>query len=161
VTGGSPGVAPPPATVGESIAGALSAFRVEPGRHLLEFRGSGIHGPYHDESDRWLDFSILIQAEYLQNSPRSGQSTEQLFFRRLRPIIMGGMNDWQGIIELDFGAGQNGTTYSPSVRWVDFQYTGFYQAHATFGSFKPWFSRELLTIGPHLQTIERSPVGDT
>jgi hypothetical protein len=163
VDGGRLGIAPPPATPSEQALAALSAFRVEPGRHLLEFRGSGIHGPYHDESDRWLDFGILVQAEYLYNSPSSGNgpATEQLFFRRLRPSILGGMGDWQGIIELDFGAGQNGTSYSTTVRWVNFQYTGFYQAHATFGSFKPWFSRELLTLGPHLQTIERSPVGDT
>jgi hypothetical protein len=136
---------------------------VEPGKPLFEFRSSGIHGPYHhDESQRWLDFGILVQTEYLYNSPNNGSpATEQLFFRRLRPTIEGGMGDWQGIIELDFGAGENGTGYSTTVRWVNFQYTGFHQAHATFGSFKPWFSRELLTLGPHLQTIERSPVGDT
>jgi hypothetical protein len=154
---GSLWMAPPPATVKE-----LSASRVEPGRHLLEFRGSGFLGPYHfDESSRWLDFGIIIQAEYLHNSPSSGQYTEFLFFRRLRPVIMGGLDDWQGIIMLDFGAGQDGSTYSTSIRWANFQYTGFDQAHASFGSFKPWFSRELLTMGPQLQTIERSPVGDT
>jgi hypothetical protein len=151
----------PPTPANAPAAAPLSVFRVEPGRHLLEFRGSGIHGPFHDESDRWLDFGIIVQAEYLYNSPSNAQATEQLFFRRLRPTIMGGMNDWQGIIQMDFGAGENGTSYSTTVHWVNFQYTGFYQAHATFGSFKPWFSRELLTLGPHLQTIERSPVGDT
>jgi hypothetical protein len=129
--------------------------------HLLEFRGSGIHGPYHyEDSDRWLDFGILIQTEYIHNAPSNGPSTEQLFLRRLRPTIMGGMNDWQGILQMDFGAGENGTSYATTVRWVNFQYTGFHQAHATFGSFKSWFSREFITLGPHLQTVERSPVGD-
>jgi hypothetical protein len=74
---------------------------------------------------------------------------------------MGGMGDWQGILQMDFGAGEDGTKYATTVRWVNFQYIGFDQAHATFGSFKPWFSRELITLGPHLQTVERSPVGDT
>jgi hypothetical protein len=128
----------------------------------LEFRGSGIHGPYHyDQTDRWLDFGIILQAEYLQNAPTGSPSTEQLFFRRLRPIVMGGMGDWQGILMPDFGAGENGTTWATSIRWADIEYTGFDQAIARFGSFKPWFSRELMTIGPHLQTVERSPVGDT
>src|SRR5262249_18807703 len=134
----------------------------ERGRHPLEFLVSGGSGRHnYDETSRWLDFGIIVQAEYLQNSPTGAPSTEQLFFRRLRPTVMGGMNDWQGIIMMDFGAGQDGTTYSNSIRWANFQYTGFFQAHATFGSFKPWYSRELLTMGPHLQTIERSPVGDT
>jgi hypothetical protein len=157
------GTAQPRPALGESVLGAMSAFRVEPDRHLLEFRGSGVYGPYHDESDRWLDFSIVVQTEYLYNSPSSGNgpATEQLFFRRIRPVIMGGMGDWQGIIMMDFGAGEPGTTYNTSIRWANLQYTGFEQAHATFGSFKPWFSRELLTDGPHLNTVERSPVGDT
>src|SRR5262249_12325890 len=154
--------APPPSPVNEPESTASSPSRVEPGRHPIEHQGSGFLGPYHyDESNRWLDFGIIVQAEYLHNAPSNGQNTEFLFFRRLRPVVMGGMDDWQGIIMLDFGAGQDGSTYSTSVRWANFQYTGFYQAHATFGSAKPWFSRELLTIGPHLQTVERSPVGDT
>jgi hypothetical protein len=137
--------------------------RVEPGRHPVEFQGSGILGPHnYDEHGRWLDFGIIVQGEYLQNSPSSGQSTEYLFFRRLRPIVMGGLdNDWQAILMVDFGAGQNGNNYQTAIRWANFQYIGIEQSHLTFGSFKPWFSRELLTIGPHLQTIERSPVGNT
>jgi hypothetical protein len=140
----------------------LAFSRVEPGRHMLEFRGSGHNGPYHyDEADRWIDLGIIVQTEYIHNSVTGSPATEQLFFRRLRPILMGGMNDWQGILMVDFGAGQDGTTYQTAIRWADIEYTGFYQAIARFGSFKPWFSRELLTIGPHLQTVERSPVGDT
>lgn len=136
-------------------------FNVESGRHLLEFRGSGINGPYHGEAERWLDFGILIQTEFIHNSPSSGPDSEHVFFRRLRPTIIGGIENWQAILQMDFGAGEDGTASATTVRWVNFQYTGFYQAHATFGSFKPWFSRELITLGPHLQTIERSPVGDT
>jgi hypothetical protein len=155
-------VGAPPSRENEMASPASGPARVEPGRHPLEFLGSGIFGPHnYDETNRWLDFGIIVQAEYLQNSPTGGPNTEQLFFRRLRPTIMGGIGDWQGIIMMDFGAGEDGTTYSPSIRWANFQYTGFYQAHATFGSFKPWFSRELLTMGPHLAFIERTPVGDT
>ena len=129
---------------------------------MLEHTGSGILGPFqYDETNRWLDFGIIVQTEYLQNSPSNGPSSEFLFFRRLRPIVMGGFGDWQGILMMDFGAGQNGNNYASSVRWADIAYTGFYQAHARFGSFKPWFSAELLTIGPHLLNVERSPVGNT
>lgn len=137
-------------------------FRVEPGERLLEHSGSGILGPFqYDTSDRWLDFGIIIQSEYLNNAPSRGQLTEYLFFRRLRPVVMGGFGDWQGVLMMDYGAGQNGTNYQPSVRWADIEYTGFYQSHVRFGSFKPWFSAELLTLGPHLQNVERSPVGNT
>jgi hypothetical protein len=111
---------------------------------------------------RWIDFGILVELEFLNNAPSEGEATQELFFRRLRPTLMGGLSkDWQGILQMDFGAGQNGTTYTTTVRWANFQYLGVHQAHATFGSFKPWYSRELITLGPHLQTIERSPVGDT
>lgn len=151
-----------PGAVAPPTAPAVSRSRVEPGGHLLEHSGSGVLGPFqYDESDRWLDFGIIVQAEYLQNSPSRGQSTEFLFFRRLRPVVMGGFGDWQGVLMMDFGAGQNGDNYASSVRWADLEYTGIYQSHARVGSFKPWFSSELLTIGPHLLGIERSPVGNT
>ena len=153
--------AQPLTTDGQSGLRGAGPFRVEPGRPLLEFVGSGTNSPHHGESNRWVDFSIVLQAEYLRNSPDDGPYTQYGFFRRLRPVIMGGIGDWQGILMPDFGAGENGNKWGTSIRWADIEYTGFDQAHLRFGSFKPWFSRELLTIGPHLQTIERSPVGDT
>ena len=145
-----------------STSSSLGSKRVESGKPLQEFRGSGIFGPHnYDEGDRWLDWGILVQGEYLNNAPNDGPETEQIFFRRLRPTIMGGNGDWQGILQMDFGSGANGTTSATTVRWANFAYTGIHQAHVTFGSFKPWFSRELITLGPHLQTIERSFVGNT
>src|SRR5215510_1646298 len=138
-TGGEPRPTPAPPVTGpprpaesESAQGtsrpgessqSTSRFNVEPGRPLLEHRGSGSLGPYHyDESERWLDFGILIQTEYIHNSPSDGPSSQQLFFRRLRPTLMGGMDDWQGILQMDFGAGQDGTASATTVRWVNFQY---------------------------------------
>lgn len=156
----TPATTAPAAPQGVLSSAPSSLERVS--RPLFEFRGPGMFGPLHyDDSNRWLDFGILVQGEYLNNTPTNGPSTEQVFFRRLRPTIMGGMDDWQAILQMDFGSGVNGTESATTVRWVNFQYTGFEQAHATFGSFKPWFSRELITLGPHLQTIERSPVGNT
>lgn len=152
---------PPPGWAGPSIPGSARP-RVPPGGHQIEHTGSGIFGPFqYDETDRWLDFGIIIQTEYLNNAPSAGASSEYLFFRRLRPVVMGGFGDWQGVIMMDFGAGQNGNNYQSSVRWADIEYTGFYQAHARFGSFKPWFSAELLTLGPHLLNVERSNLGNT
>jgi hypothetical protein len=68
--------------------------------------------------------------------------------------------DWQGILQLDFGAGQSGEVYEITIRWVNFQYTGIAKSHLTFGSFKHYFSREFITLGPHLQQIERTVLGD-
>lgn len=137
-------------------------YNLQPSEHLLTHTGSGILGPYqYDTSDRWLDFGIIVQAEYMNNNPNNGPSSEYLFFRRLRPVIMGGFGDWQAVLMMDYGAGQNGDNYQSSVRWADIEYTGIFQSHVRFGSFKPWFSSELLTLGPHLLNIERSPVGNT
>ncbi len=87
--------------------------------------------------------------------------SDNLFMRRLRPTFQGAMDDnWQGTLQLDFGQGVVGVTDNTTVRWCNFQYTGIEQTHFTVGSFKTFFSREFLTLGPHVQLIERTAVGD-
>jgi phosphate-selective porin len=86
---------------------------------------------------------------------------DNLFMRRLRPTFQGAMDEnWQGTLQLDFGQGVVGVTDNTTVRWCNFQYTGIEQTHVTVGSFKTFFSREFLTLGPHVQLIERTAVGD-
>jgi phosphate-selective porin OprO and OprP len=152
----------PQVDVGQNKQEALGLPNyVQPGKPILEFQGSGMFGPHnYDHGDRWLDWGMMVQTEFLQNAPSTGESTEELFFRRLRPLIAGGLGDWQGVVQIDFGAGQNGTNPGTTIKWANVAYTGFDQAHVTFGSFKPWFSREHIASGPHLQTIERSFVGN-
>jgi hypothetical protein len=121
------------------------------------------------DGSRWLDFGILVEVQYRGNDAQYGSSgvlgdpeqSDQVFLRRLRPTIFGGINeDWEGVIQMDFGAGADGLVYDTTVRWVNFQYVGVEDAHLTFGSFKHFFSREFLTLGPHLQQIERTFAGN-
>jgi phosphate-selective porin OprO/OprP len=115
----------------------------------------------YEKGESWIDVALLVQVEYRYTDPDQGPSTDDIWFRRLRPFVLGGLNkDWQGIIQLDFGAGASGEVYDTTFRWINFQYTGVEQSHLTIGSFKHFFSREFITLGPHLQTIERTFVGN-
>ena len=70
----------------------------------------------YSKGESWFAMGILVQAQYRNNNPDGGQSTDELFFRRLRPTLEGGLNDdWQGILQLDFGAGQSGEEYEITV----------------------------------------------
>ena len=116
---------------------------------------------YAEKDDTWFGVGLLVEVQYRYNDPDGAPGTDLVFFRRLRPTFEGGLNeDWQGILQLDYGAGQNGTAYVRTIRWVNFQYTGIERAHLTFGSFKHYFSREFITLGPHLQKIERTFLGE-
>jgi hypothetical protein len=135
--------------VGLAIAVIVSVSTIQAGPELYR------------KGDSWFDVGLLVETQYRYNDPDDSPSNDELFFRRLRPTFVGAINeDWQGILQLDFGAGQNGTDYRTTIRWVNFQYTGVEKAHVTIGSFKHYFSREFVTLGPHLQTIERTFLGD-
>jgi hypothetical protein len=115
----------------------------------------------NEEQGSWVELGILIEAQYrLENQPTDG-TEHNIWLRRLRPTVSGGFNeDWQAILQLDFGAGATGDTYRVTVRWVNFQYVGVKNSHLAMGSFKNWFSREFITLGPQLQIIERTFVGE-
>lgn len=131
---------------------------------LLAFAAPAQAGPRvyeNEETGAWVDLGILVQAQYRLEGPDGGPLDNDIWLRRLRPTLAGGFNeDWQAIIQIDFGAGASGDTYEVTVRWANFQWVGLKNAHLVMGSFKNWFSREFITLGPQLQFIERTFVGE-
>jgi hypothetical protein len=65
----------------------------------------------YQKGDSWFGVGLLVEVQYRYNDPDGAMGTDEVFFRRLRPTFEGGLNkDWQGILQLDYGAGQDGTT---------------------------------------------------
>jgi hypothetical protein len=115
----------------------------------------------NEEQGSWVELGILIEAQYRFVNEQDGPSENDIWLRRLRPTISGGITpDWQAILQLDFGAGATGQDYRVTVRWVNMQYVGVKNSHLAMGSFKHWFSREFFALGPQLQFIERTFVGE-
>lgn len=118
------------------------------------------------KDDSYVDVGLLIQVQARAingNGVGTDSSMDNIFFRRLRPFFYGAYNkDWQGIIQMDFGEGFEGQDLKTSVKWAYMEYLGFeanQQSSLKIGSFKPYFGREFLTLGPHLQTMERTFAG--
>lgn len=129
----------------------------------MAFTSSARAGPrvYEDDEGRWVELGFLIQLQYRLDKPEGSEAENDLWARRLRPMIAAGFHDdWQGIVELGFGAGADGETYAVSLRWVSIQYVGVQSSRLSVGSFKNWFSREFNTSSSRLQIIERTFVGD-
>jgi hypothetical protein len=118
------------------------------------------------KDDSYIDVGLLIQTQ-ARFTDAGGAGTnsnlDNIFFRRLRPFFYGAFNkNWQGIIQMDFGDGYEGQDQKTSVKWAYMEYLGLeanQQSSLKIGSFKPYFGREFLTLGPHLQTIERTFTG--
>jgi hypothetical protein len=118
------------------------------------------------KDDAYIDVGLLVQTQFRAvegGGAGSDPDNERIFFRRLRPFFYGAFNkNWQGIIQMDFGEGYEGQDLKTSIKWAYMEYLGLeanQQSSFKVGSFKPYFGREFLTLGPHLQTIERTFVG--
>jgi len=130
----------------------------------------------YSEGDKKVEVGALIQLEYALVDPdcagttpcvvdtaltTSGESTDRLFFRRLRPYLAGTLSPgWDGKIEFDFG--ESADADEIQVKDAFFTYSGFEKGHLklTIGNAKHGFSREFLTSSSKQQLIERSFVGD-
>ena len=118
------------------------------------------------KDDAYIDVGLLVQTQGRQISAGGAgtdSNADSIFFRRLRPFFYGAFNkNWQGIIQMDFGDGYEGQDLKTSIKWAYMEYLGLeanQQSSLKIGSFKPYFGREFLTLGPHLQTIERTFAG--
>jgi len=118
------------------------------------------------KDDSYVDVGLLVQVQARAiegNGAGTDSKTDSIFFRRLRPFFYGAFNkNWQGIIQMDFGDGYEGQDLKTSIKWAYMEYLGLeenQQSSVKIGSFKPYFGREFLTLGPHLQTIERTFTG--
>jgi hypothetical protein len=113
----------------------------------------------HEDGDRKIEIGGRIQLQYLYSDVETEQSVDELFFRRLRPYIMGTVTEnWVGKIQFDFGKAEGSNEVAVKDAWME--YSGWNNMKLRIGNTKMHFSREFLTSSKTQQLVERSFVGD-
>jgi phosphate-selective porin OprO and OprP len=116
-------------------------------------------GITYKDGDDYLKVGGRIQLQYHQVSPDGGDSTDEIFFRRLRPYIEGSTHkDWKAKIQWDMGKAEGENEVA--IKDAYFQYKGMSNAKLTIGNANFPFSREFLTSSKYQQLVERTFVGD-
>jgi len=116
-------------------------------------------GITYKEGDKYLKIGGRIQLQYHQVDPDGGDSTDEIFFRRLRPYIEGSSHkDWKAKIQWDMGKAKDENEIA--IKDAYFQYKGYKNTKVTIGNANFPFSRELLTSSKKHQLVERTFVGD-
>ena len=116
-------------------------------------------GITYKDGDNYLKVGGRIQLQYHQVQPDGGDTTDEIFFRRLRPYIEGSTHkDWKAKIQWDMGkaTGEN----EIAIKDAYFQYKGMTNTKLTIGNANFPFSREFLTSSKYQQLVERTFVGD-
>ena len=116
-------------------------------------------GITYKDGDKYLKVGGRIQLQYHQVDPDGGSTTDEIFFRRLRPYIEGSTHkDWKAKIQWDMGkaTGEN----EIAIKDAYFQYKGMSNTKLTIGNANFPFSREFLTSSKYQQLVERTFVGD-
>lgn len=114
---------------------------------------------YEDEENgKKIEIGGRLQLQYHQTDPNDGESTDELFFRRLRPYITGTVTEnWEGKIQFDIGKGEDTNEVAVKDAYMRYKGGGF---DLTIGNQKPFFSREFLTSSKRQQLVERTFSGD-
>jgi len=113
----------------------------------------------YKKGDQFVKIGGRIQLQYFSRDPEVGSRTDKLFFRRLRPYIMGSLHrDWLGKFQWDMG-GASGSN-ELAIKDAYMQYKGFKNMKVTIGNKGFPFSREYLTSSKKQQLVERTFVGD-
>lgn len=116
-------------------------------------------GITYKDGDDYLKVGGRIQLQYYQVQPDGGDTTDEIFFRRLRPYIEGSTHkDWKAKIQWDMGKAEGENEIA--VKDAYFQYKGMSNAKLTIGNANFPFSREFLTSSKYQQLVERTFVGD-
>jgi len=116
-------------------------------------------GITYKDGDSYLKVGGRIQLQYYQSQPDGGETTDDIYFRRLRPYIEGSTHkDWKAKIQWDMGkaTGEN----EIAIKDAYFQYKGMKNTKLTIGNANFPFSREFLTSSKYQQLVERTFVGD-
>jgi hypothetical protein len=116
-------------------------------------------GITYKDGDKYLKVGGRLQLQYYQSKPDGGDTTDELFFRRLRPYIDGSLyKDWKAKIQFDLGKadGEN----EVAIKDAYFQYKGWENMKLSVGNANFPFSREFLTSSKYQQLVERTFVGD-
>ena len=116
-------------------------------------------GITYKDGDDYLKVGGRIQLQYHQVQPDGGDTTDEIFFRRLRPYIEGSTHkDWKAKIQWDMGKAEGENEIA--IKDAYFQYKGMTNAKLTIGNANFPFSREFLTSSKYQQLVERTFVGD-
>ena len=113
----------------------------------------------YKDGEKYVKMGGRIQLQYHQVDPDTGSSTDEVFFRRLRPYVEGSLHrDWRGKFQFDFGKAEGSNEVA--VKDAYMQYKGYDSIKVTIGNANFPFSREFLTSSKKQQLVERSFVGD-
>ena len=116
-------------------------------------------GITYKDGDKYLKVGGRIQLQYHQSKPDGGETTDDLFFRRLRPYIEGSLHkDWKAKIQFDLGKAEGENEVA--IKDAYFQYKGWKGMKLNIGNANFPFSREFLTSSKKQQLVERTFVGD-
>jgi len=116
-------------------------------------------GITYKDGDKYLKIGGRLQLQYHQVKPDGASSTDDIFFRRLRPYIEGSTHkDWKAKIQWDMGKAK--VDNEIAIKDAYFQYKGFKNSKITIGNANFPFSREFLTSSKYQQLVERTFVGD-
>ncbi len=119
--------------------------------------GAGIK--VYEDGDKFVEIGARVQIQYLRTEPDGGESSDDVFFRRLRPYVAGSVTkNWSGKVQFDFGKAEDDDEVA--VKDAYMQYTGWQNLTLTIGNSKTPFSREFLASSKRQQTVERGFVGD-
>lgn len=111
------------------------------------------------DGDKYVTLGGRIHLQYHNQDVDGGETTDDLFLRRLRPYIEGSAHkDWKGKFQWDMGKAEGDNELS--IKDAYLQYKGFAPVIVTLGNANFPFSRELLTSSNKQQLVERTFVGD-
>ena len=114
---------------------------------------------YKGDNGEYVKLGGRIQIQYYRDDPDTGSSTDELFFRRLRPYVEGSLHpDWLGKFQMDFGKAEDENEVA--IKDAYMQYKGYENMKVTFGNANFPFSHEFLTSSKQQQLVERTFVGD-
>ena len=114
---------------------------------------------YKGDNGEYVKIGGRIQLQYHYMDPDGGTSTDDLFFRRLRPYVEGSLHpDWKGKFQFDYGKAEDDNEVA--IKDAYLQYKGYDNMKVTIGNANFPFSREFLTSSKKQQLVERTFVGD-
>jgi len=135
------------------------------GGALIALLAMGVSAPalagikVYGDDDKYVTVGGRLQLQYHQVKPDGGESTDTLFFRRLRPYIEGSFaKGWKGKFQWDMGKAEDDNEIA--IKDAYFQYKAANGMAVTVGNANFPFSRELLTSSKKQQLVERTFVGD-
>lgn len=127
---------------------------------LLALPGTGEAGiTIYKDGDKYVEVGGRIQLQYHSEDADGEETTDELFFRRLRPYIEGSAHkDWKGKFEWDMGKAEGDNELA--IKDAYLQYSGFEGIKLTLGNTTFPFSREVMTSSKEQQLVEQTFVGD-